>query len=188
MFKENDPQSSEEVSEEMKKDPAEREPGDTEDKAASSSAAAEGTGSLGRGGFFDTSHNIGVYASDELMPERRDFLLDYVAEKITKHGMSVPAVMGLEMARPLSFIGSQMLWGAGPLAAIFVNDRYINEIALILEDRNNIEDLILRIEAIEDRKKAEEKVKKQEAQRKKREEREARELSGEKPKRWWWPF
>ena len=162
---------------------------DTDNVEGTTSASpVQGMGALGRGGLFDTSHNVGVYASDELDPDRRDFLLDYAAEKITKHGMSVPAVMGLEMARPLSFIGSQMVWGAGPLAAVFVNDRYINELALIMEDRDNIEELILRIEAIEDRKKVQENLARQEAKRRKREEREEAERSGVKPKRWWWPF
>ena len=142
-------------------------------------------GGLGRGGFFDTSSNVGVFATDELAPERRDFILNYAAEKITKAGMAVPAVMALEIVRPLSFIGSQIVWGAGPLAAVFINDRYINEIALLLENRSNIEELCVRIEAIEAVKQAEEKLAKQEAARRRAEEVEAAIARGEKPKRWW---
>ena len=149
---------------------------------------AEDLGSLGRGGLFDTSKNIGVFASDELAPERRDFLLDYMAEKITKHGMATPAVMALEITRPLSFIGSQIVWGTGPLAAIFVNDRYINELALLLEERSNIEALISRIEEGEQIRLAEEKIARAEAKAKREEERKAALERGEKPKRRWWPF
>jgi len=151
-------------------------------------SADPGLGSLGRGGFFDTSQNVGVFATDTLPAERRDFLLDYAAEKITKFGMAVPAVMALEVTRPLSFIGSQFVWGAGPLAAVFINDRYINEIALLLEDRSNIEALITRIEDIEAVKQAEETLARQEAKRQRAAERAAAEARGEKPKRRWWPF
>ncbi|MCL2548160.1 MAG: hypothetical protein FWE76_03215 [Symbiobacteriaceae bacterium] len=142
-------------------------------------------GTLGLGGVFDTSHNMGLYGMDELPVERREFLLNYAAEKITKAGMSVPAVMALEMIRPLSFIGSQMVWGAGPLAAVFINDRYISEIALLLEDRSNLEELCIRIEAIETVKKAEEKLARQEAARKKAQAIEDALARGEKPKPWW---
>ncbi|MCL2498070.1 MAG: hypothetical protein FWF06_05585 [Symbiobacteriaceae bacterium] len=145
-------------------------------------------GALQRGGFFDTSQNMGVFATDTLSPERKDFILNYAAEKICKAGMAVPAVMGLEISKPVVFIGSQIMWGAGPIAAVFVNDRYINEIALIMEDRKNVEELINRIESIESVRQAEEKLARMEAKQKKMEEAAAREAAGLKPKRWWWPF
>ena len=159
------------------------------DEASENESKSKGFGSgLGAGGLFDTTHNRGVYAEDELDSDRRDFLLDYAAEKITKIGMSVPAVLALEMSRPVSFIGSQLVWGAGPLAAVFVNDQYVRELALIMEDRNNIEGLIQRIEAIESIKVAEEKLAKQEAKRLKAEKKAADEANGVKKKHRWWPF
>ena len=161
---------------------------DQKDKAApegNEESPAAAKGALGLGGFFDTSHNIGLYGVDELPSDRKEFLLTYAAEKITKAGMSVPAVMALEMVRPLSFIGSQLIWGAGPIAAVFINDRYISEIALLLEDRSNLEELCVRIEALETVRKAEEKLARQEAARMKAEAIEQALARGEKPKPWW---
>jgi len=146
---------------------------------------AKELGQLGRGGFFDTSSNVGVYYSDELPRERRDFLLNYAAEKIVNAGMSVPAVMFLEMSRPLAFIGSQIVWATGPIGAVFINDRYINEIALLMEDRNNIEELCVRIESLDGMKQAEENLQKQQARQKRLDDIAAAQARGEKPRSWW---
>ncbi|NLN83166.1 MAG: hypothetical protein GX138_02245 [Firmicutes bacterium] len=114
----------------------------------------------------------------ELDPERRDFIVNYMAEKIDKFAMGTPAIVFLEAARPLSFIGGSLMWGAAPFLDIFINDRYTKEIALFLEDRKNIEILIEKIESLEYDRVAREKIAKQEAKKRALAE-------GKKP---WWKF
>ncbi len=116
---------------------------------------------------------------DALTPERRDELIDFVATKITKYGMTTPAIFFFETARPLSFIGSQLTWFASPILGIFVNETNVEEIALMLEDRSNVERLLQRLEAIEFEIQAKEKAAKEAAK-------EAKKLAagGEKKKKW----
>ena len=114
----------------------------------------------------------------ELEPERRDFIINYMAEKIDKYAMGTPAIVFLEAGRPLSFIGWSIMWGAAPFLNIFVNDQYTREIALFLEDRKNIELLIQKIESLEFERVAREKIEKQEAKKRAIAE-------GKKP---WWKF
>jgi hypothetical protein len=114
----------------------------------------------------------------ELEPERRDFIINYMAEKIDKYAMGTPAIVFLEAGRPLSFIGGSIMWGAAPFLNIFVNDQYTREIALFLEDRKNIELLIQKIESLEFERVAREKIEKQEAKKRAIAE-------GKKP---WWKF
>ena len=114
----------------------------------------------------------------ELEPERRDFIINYMAEKIDKYAMGTPAIVFLEAGRPLSFIGGSIRWGAAPFLNIFVNDQYTREIALFLEDRKNIELLIQKIESLEFERVAREKIEKQEAKKRAIAE-------GKKP---WWKF
>jgi hypothetical protein len=114
----------------------------------------------------------------ELEPERRDFMVNYIAEKIDKYGMGTPAIVFLEAGRPLSFIGGSIMWGAAPFLNIFVNDQYTREIALFLEDRKNIEILIQKIESLEFERVAREKIERQESKKRALAE-------GKKP---WWKF
>ena len=114
----------------------------------------------------------------ELEPERRDFIVNYMAEKIDKYGMGTPAIVFLEAGRPLSFIGGSLMWGAAPFLNIFVNDQYTREIALFREDRKNMEALISKIESLEFERVAREKIERQESRK--------RALAdGKKP---WWKF
>lgn len=114
----------------------------------------------------------------ELEPERRDFIINYMAEKIDKYGMGTPAIVFLEAGRPLSFIGGSIMWGAAPFLNIFVNDQYTREIALFLEDRKNMEALIQKIESLEFERVAREKIERQETRKRALAE-------GKKP---WWKF
>lgn len=111
---------------------------------------------------------------ESLSPERRDEIINFMAEKITKYGMTTPAIFFFETTRPLSFIGSQMTWAASPVLGIFINERNVEEIALLLEDRTNVERLLQRLEDIEI-----------EAAAKSKAEREAAKLAqGDKKKKW----
>ena len=81
--------------------------------------------------------------------EQQEIIIKDIAIKIVGHGFSVPAIFFLEMIKYLSFFGSQVLVFFGPLLTIFINSQSYYNFSLILEDRKNVEKLLLEIERME---------------------------------------
>ena len=81
--------------------------------------------------------------------EKQNIIINDVAKKIFDHGFSVPAIFFLEMVKYLSFFGSQVLVFFGPLLTIFINSQSYYNFSVILEDRKNIERLLLQLERLE---------------------------------------
>ena len=73
-------------------------------------------------------------------------IINNLASEIVNRGLSVPAIFFLESTKYITFIGGQFLVFLGPIATCFINNNKYYNIAEILEDRNNIELLILEIE------------------------------------------
>lgn len=82
--------------------------------------------------------------------ERRKFLLNKLAQKVVDLRLTPVAIVFLESSKPLSFIASQALVFFQPFYQAFFNYKEYDEITYLLEDRTNIEALILEIERIED--------------------------------------
>ena len=76
-------------------------------------------------------------------------LISDLAEKIVKHGMAVPAIFSLEMVKYMSFIGSQLMVFFGPVITVFIQSKSYYKITHLLEERQNVEFLMLEIERIE---------------------------------------
>lgn len=78
-------------------------------------------------------------------------LLDRLATSTVRVGMAVPAIFFLESVKPLNFIGSQVLVFFGPLVTAFfpvdsiTADGYMR-LAALLERRDSLEALVLKIE------------------------------------------
>ena len=81
--------------------------------------------------------------------EQQEIVIKDIASKIVGHGFSVPAIFFLEMIKYLSFFGSQVLVFFGPLLTIFINSQSYYNFSFILEDRKNVEKLLLEIERME---------------------------------------
>ncbi len=73
-------------------------------------------------------------------------IIKKLASKIVDKGLSVPAIFFLESTKYVTFIGSQFLVFLGPIATCFINNNKYYNIVEILEDRSNIELLIVEIE------------------------------------------
>ncbi len=80
---------------------------------------------------------------------RRQQLIDQIAHRITELGMTAPAILFLEMHKPLAFLGAQLLWATQPFLSIAWNDADLRDFAAIIEDRAGVEELIDRLESIE---------------------------------------
>lgn len=84
-------------------------------------------------------------------PVNVDELVEKIANKVVEIGMEAPAILALETARPLSFIGSQMgramiapWFGVFGWDAMTKADIYME----VFEDRKNVEKLVRRIEEL----------------------------------------
>ena len=84
----------------------------------------------------------------DLTPQRRDALLDGAARRIVRWGMETPAVLFLEMHRPLTFLAGQSLLVAMPFLGAFIDQRHLADWARLLQSRDNIDRLIDRIESL----------------------------------------
>ena len=83
-------------------------------------------------------------------------LISEVAEKVVSRGMAVPAIFFLDMMKNLSFFGGQLMVFFGPIITAFISSQSYYKFAELLEDRNNVEFLLVEIERIESDKKKKE--------------------------------
>jgi len=84
--------------------------------------------------------------------------------------MTVPAIFFLESMKPLSFVGSQAMHFFEPMVHAFFPVRDYERFALLMERRENLEALLVKIEARDDTARLEER----ERREKDRAERDAR--------------
>ena len=77
-------------------------------------------------------------------------LISNLAEKIVRHGMAIPAILFLEMVKYLSFFGGQLMVFFGPIITVFIPSHSYYKIAELLEDRKNVEFLLVQIEQLEE--------------------------------------
>ncbi len=92
---------------------------------------------------------IDRWQEDELSDEERDAILERIAQGIVQRGMAAPAVLFLELNKPLSFVASQSLIVLTPFLAPFVGLENVHRYSRLLEKRENVELLIERIEQLE---------------------------------------
>src|SRR5213083_1089019 len=83
---------------------------------------------------------------DEPTAEETDQAIERIASAIVKRRMETPAILFLEMHKPLSFIASQGLVVASPLIAPLVGLDNVPMATKLIEKRENVELLIKRIE------------------------------------------
>ncbi len=78
-------------------------------------------------------------------------MVDKIAGKIVERRLSVPAVLFLEVMKPISFFGAQTLNFFGPIIESFLKagNRYY-DFTEFLEKRENVERILRRVEELED--------------------------------------
>jgi len=88
-------------------------------------------------------------------------LVAKVAERVVRMRMSVPAIFFLESSKPLAFVGGQLLIFLEPFVQTLFNFAQYQRFALLMEDRDNWEMMIRKIEDLEAEYAAREKQEKQ---------------------------
>ena len=76
-------------------------------------------------------------------------LISNLAQKIVRHGMAIPAIFLLEMMKYLSFFGGQIMIFFGPIITVFIPSGSYYKMAELLEDKKNVEFLLVQIERFE---------------------------------------
>ncbi len=75
--------------------------------------------------------------------------MDRFAAKVVDWRMTAPAIMFLESSKPLSFLGNQALIFFEPIVQSIFSFKSYDEVAEILEDRENIDYLLCKIEEMD---------------------------------------
>jgi hypothetical protein len=97
----------------------------------------------------------------ELSPERRDELIEKISRAVVERNLTAPAIFFLESTKPLSFIGSQVMVFFDPLIRSVFTLKGYNDVRLALEERENVDRLLVAIERYDAEWRAELKRKKQ---------------------------
>ena len=116
-------------------------------------------------------------AKDEPAPltEEEAEVMHRLAAKVVEWKMTVPAILFLESVKPLNYIGAQTMVFFEPFVQSLFNLKDYDTVREMLERRENMERLLLKIEELDA-----DALTREKAARKQR-----REAAG---RRWWWPF
>jgi len=88
-------------------------------------------------------------AKEETKDKERSEILDRFAKKVVERRLSAPAILFLESTKPLSFLGNQAMVFFQPIVQSIFTFKSYDDIMLLLEDRENVECLLRRIEELE---------------------------------------
>jgi len=110
-------------------------------------------------------------------PERaeREALMDRFAAAVVERRMAAPAILFLESVKPVSFLGNQALVFFQPIVQSLFEVRSYDKIVAILEDRQNLEYILKKIEELE----GEQQTKAREERKRRKEEKRAARKSEE---------
>lgn len=83
---------------------------------------------------------------EELTQEETERLLDRAASEIKRRKLQMPAVLFLEMHKPLGFLSSQAAVVFSPMLVPFLGFDTMNDFSRLLSKRENVEALLCRLE------------------------------------------
>jgi hypothetical protein len=89
-----------------------------------------------------------MFFPEELTAERRDEMVEKAARAVVRRHLETPAVAALEIHKPLSYIGGNLVLLLTPFAAPFITWKRCDELAFFLMERENVERLCRRIEEL----------------------------------------
>ena len=88
-----------------------------------------------------------IFGDEALTAEERERLLDDVAGAVAKRGLQTPAILALEMHRPLAFTLSQGMIVFAPLFAPLLGVSRMELASRLLREPGAIDALVERIES-----------------------------------------
>lgn len=98
------------------------------------------------GGF--RSGEEAIVLPEEISQEERDRIIERAAEEIVKRGLAAPALLFIEMAKPINFLGSQLLVAVDPFISSILSSGDYRKFSILMEDDENVERLLQAIERL----------------------------------------
>lgn len=83
------------------------------------------------------------------MEERLLQMKEKIASRIDRHGLAIPAIMFLEMHKPLAGVGGALIHALAPGLDWILGEQNTEDLAILLSDRDHVEGLISRIEELD---------------------------------------
>lgn len=93
----------------------------------------------------------GPFDAVALAPERRDEIINDLAQMVVRRRLETPAIFFLELHKPLTSLASTAVTFSQPTLGALFGFRKMAEWAALLDDRENVELLIGRIEELSGR-------------------------------------
>lgn len=84
----------------------------------------------------------------EIAPERRDEIISKVAGWVSRKRLETPAILMIEMNRPLATLGANAFHFGAPLLGPVFGERFLADAGVMLEDRDNVDRLVAEIERV----------------------------------------
>lgn len=132
------------------------------------------------GDWFKSQKQADPAPIDEVAQAKADaevVILQKLAAKVVEWKMTVPAILFLESVKPLNYIGAQAMVFFEPFVQTIFNLKDYDTFRIMMEKRENVEKLLLKIEELD-----------AEALRREKDLRAARRVAQGRRRRWWWPF
>jgi len=92
------------------------------------------------------AHAFAVQGEDEPLSARERALVERLAVLVVRRRMVVPTIVLLECARPLSFLGSQLLQFVKPFATVVFDADEYESLARLLERREAVDLLMAAVD------------------------------------------
>ncbi|MDD4658622.1 MAG: hypothetical protein PHW26_06255 [Eubacteriales bacterium] len=86
------------------------------------------------------------------MEERIQVLREKIAQRISRHGMTIPALMFLEMHKPLAGVGGALIHMLAPGLDWILGEEDTDCLAILLSDRDQVDCLMTRLEELDTKK------------------------------------
>jgi hypothetical protein len=87
---------------------------------------------------------------DELAPEEEEALIERFVEEIRKRKLETPAILFLESHKPLGGLAAQASIAFSPFLVPFLGFDNVNNYSRLLAKRENIEEMLRRLEKAKD--------------------------------------
>ena len=98
------------------------------------------------------SHAFAVEsAADRAIDEPEQKLIERVADFLVRRGLTAPALMLLEVGRPLNFVGSQLLVFLSPFLSLIFKPEELKRFTRLLARRGSVDALVEAISRRSDR-------------------------------------
>ena len=88
---------------------------------------------------------------EELTPDEENALLDNLEHQIRKRKLEVPAIMFLEMNKPLANVAGHFALATSTFLVPIIGYKNVNDYSRLLSKRDNVERLIVRLEQSSDK-------------------------------------